>query len=253
MSPRFLVQLEGGKANVSLARLAEVAEALDTSLVSLLAGLGPVSDAPDRAASVVLAAPGDVQDRLLARLDATPTKVALIGLRGAGKTTIGRTAAETLGLPFVQLDREIESAAGLSLATIFELHGPEGYRERARTALRNTLRHEGPAIVEVGGSVILDEVCEQLLWSEAVVVWLSAPPNAHLERVAAQGDTRPMAGHRHALAEIEAILGAREPIHRRAHVHVDTANGLQVAVEAVIGAARSLTDARQPASFSSDS
>lgn len=240
MSARFLLQLEGGKANVSLVRLSEVAAALDLSLVSLLAGLGPGADATDRVAGAVRVMSAAAQDRLVAQVAGSSGKLALIGLRGAGKTTIGEAAAAALGVEFVVLDRAVEEASGMSLALLFELHGPEGYRARAREVLRAVLRQPGRTIVEVGGSVVLDEVSAGLLWSEAHVVWLSAAPEAHLDRVARQGDTRPMAGHEDALADVRTILEAREAVHRTAHIHVDTMIGLNLAVQAVIKAGHSL-------------
>lgn len=241
MSPRFLVQLEGGKTNVSLVRLAEVAEALEVSLVSLVAGLGPAADAADRVARAVREMPASAQDRLVAEVCAGPEKLALIGLRGAGKSTLGRAAADALDQPFVELDREVERATGLTLGALFEMHGPEGYRARAREVLRAVLREPGPGIVEIGGSLVLDPPSEELLWAEARVVWLQASPQEHLERVAAQGDSRPASGHRDALGEIESILAAREPTYRRAHLHIDTAVGLEAGVVAVTEAGRQLT------------
>ncbi|MCO4744843.1 MAG: helix-turn-helix domain-containing protein [Proteobacteria bacterium] len=250
MSPRFLVQLESGQANVSLTRLSEVAEALEVSLVSLVAGLGPESDAPDRVARAVRGMPAALQDRVVARVSGSDEKVALIGLRGAGKSSIGAAAAQALGIEFVVLDRAVEAASGLSLAMLFEIHGPEGYRVRARAVLREVLRRPGRAVVEIGGSLVMDEASADLLWSEARVVWLSATPAAHLERVAKQGDTRPMAGHQDARAEITALLTAREVVHKRAHHHVDTMLGLNPSVEAVIQAARALFD---PTALSTES
>lgn len=238
LSPRFAVQLEAGQANPSLSRLADVARALDCSMVTLLSGLGPHTDEPDRAARLVAELPPHARERAVSRLAPSPTRVALIGLRGAGKSTIGAQAAQALGCPFMRLDEEVERRTGLSLGTLFELQGPEGYRDRARETLQALLDAPGHGIVEIGGSLVMDEAARSLLWSRAVVIWLSASPASHLGRVAAQGDTRPMAGHGDARAEIEAILAGRRSVHEQAHHHIDTDIGLNHAVEAVIRASR---------------
>lgn len=204
LSPRFLVQLERGDANPSLQRLLDLAGALEM----------PLSE-------------------LLADLDA-PAKVALVGLRGAGKSSVGAALSEALGWPFVSLDQVIEERAGMRLGDLFEFQGPEGYRAQAEGAVRQVLDHSGPAIIEVGGSLVLEEVAWRMLLGGAEVVWLQASPEAHLERVRQQGDLRPMSGWANPLAELQRILERRAPLYGQAHRTLDTeALGVQGCVRAI--------------------
>jgi len=239
LSPRYLVQLESGQANVSLNRLAPLAEALEVSLVSLLAGLGPVRDPVDRIASATRDLDPERQLELLKAIDSAPAKVALIGLRGAGKTTIGRAAARLLGCPFILLDDLVQERAGMSLAEIFEFHGADRYRELCVDALKDVLDEE-PGVLEVGGSVVQDPHAWELLDRNSRVIWLQATPEEHLQRVIAQGDLRPMEGRGDALGELRAILRDREPLYARAEIHIDTdATGVEEAVARVASLARS--------------
>ena len=239
VSPRFLVQLESGEGNVSVRRLADVAGALGASLVSLLAGLGPVDDLADRFAAKALSLdPVGAADLLDGLRLPSIAKVSLLGLRGAGKTAVGRQAAARIGCPFVELDRRVEEQAGMTLAEVFEYHGPERYRELSVAALRQVLAQPAAVVLEVGGSVVLDPTVLELLDSRTRLVWLRATAEEHLRRVRAQGDTRPMAGRADPLGELRAILAAREPLYARAAHHVDTVNaGEMGAVDAVVAVA----------------
>jgi XRE family aerobic/anaerobic benzoate catabolism transcriptional regulator len=147
--------------------------------------------------------------------------VALLGLRGAGKSTIGPKLAERLGLPFVELDRVIEQAAGLSLAELFELHGEAYYRRLERETL-GTLLSGGGVVVATGGSLVSDRETYQMLRERATTVWLRARPEDHFSRVLTQGDRRPMAAHPHAMSELKALLAARERLYAQADHTVDT-------------------------------
>jgi XRE family aerobic/anaerobic benzoate catabolism transcriptional regulator len=194
VSERFLAQLESGQGNISLARFAEVAAALSVAPAELLAG---TEQAGGRA------------------------PVALLGVRGAGKSSVGAALAVRLGAPFVELDQEIEQGAGLSLAEIFELHGEAHYRRLERDALHRAL--DGSSVVlATGGSIVSDAGSYALLRERARTVWLRASAEDHWERVVRQGDRRPMAENPHAFAQLRELLSAREPLYARAHHIVDT-------------------------------
>ncbi len=216
VSERFLAELEGGRGNVSVTRLQDIALALGTSAAELLSAEA-VSESGAGAARVV----------------------SLLGLRGAGKSTIGRRVAERLGVAFVELDARIEQAAGMSLAGLFELHGAAYFRRVERQALVDFLSAREGAVLSTGGGIVTDEETFAILRRETRTVWLKARPEDHLARVRAQGDTRPMANHRDALSDLRRILAAREPLYARADATVDTsALGVAGSVRAVLEAAR---------------
>jgi XRE family aerobic/anaerobic benzoate catabolism transcriptional regulator len=158
--------------------------------------------------------------------------VALLGLRGAGKSTIGAKLAQRLGVPFVELDEMVERAAGLSLEGIFSLHGEAYYRRLAREVLTSFLADAGAAVLATGGSVVTDREAFRLLKMRCRTVWLKATPEEHWQRVLAQGDERPGAASPHAQAELRALLKAREPLYAQAELAVDTSKlGVAAAVE----------------------
>jgi XRE family aerobic/anaerobic benzoate catabolism transcriptional regulator len=196
LSPRFLVQVESGEGNISVLKLAGLARALGTTSAALLSE-------PD---------------------ESGPHTIALLGLRGAGKTTIGRKLARRLRLPFVELDKRIEQAAGLTLDEIFALHGEAYYRRLERETLERVL-DEGPLVLATGGGLPTSPETWALLKRRARTVWLRARPEDHWNRVVQQGDKRPMRDHPGAMAELRRLLAAREPLYAEAHHTVDTARG----------------------------
>jgi XRE family aerobic/anaerobic benzoate catabolism transcriptional regulator len=213
LSVRFLAQLEHGQGNISLARFAAVADALGVELVDLLRAPGPE----------------------LARA----RHVALLGLRGAGKSTIGARLARALGVPFVELDNLVAGAAGLGLTELFMLHGEAYYRRLTRRTLRRFLADAPPSVLATGGSIVHDREALRALQERTVTVWLRARPEDHWNRVIQQGDRRPMAGSPHAYAELCALLAAREPLYASAQVTVDTtAEGVDGAVRAIRAAVK---------------
>jgi XRE family aerobic/anaerobic benzoate catabolism transcriptional regulator len=200
VSERFLAQLEAGDGNISLRRFADVAHALGTSPSVLLAA----ADAPS---------------------DVRP--IALLGVRGAGKSSVGSALAKRLGVAFVELDQRIEQTAGLPLGELFALHGEAYYRRIEREVLAQLLADPPAMVLATGGSIVNDPTNYALLRARCRTVWLSARPEDHWNRVVAQGDQRPMAENPHAFAELRALLAAREKLYARADHTIDT-TGLRV-------------------------
>ena len=159
---------------------------------------------------------GSAQDERMKR-------IALIGLRGAGKSTLGAKLAKALGAPFVELDREVEREAGTSLSEIFLLYGQAGYRRYERRCLERVLEKNDRAVIATGGSIVSEPGTYELLLSACFTVWLKAEPEEHMARVIAQGDTRPMAGNDQAMEDLRRILEGRAVLYRQADVTVDTA------------------------------
>lgn len=216
LSERFLIDVEGGKANVSVLRLAEIAAALGSRTGELL-------DAAEKSATEKL-----------------PPTIALVGLRGAGKTTLGKRLAQKLGVTFVELDERIVEEAGMSLSTLFEVHGEARFRELERLTLERVLTRESPCVVATSGSIVTDERSYSLLRERAITVWLRASPEDHFSRVEAQGDRRPMQGRPRAMAELRDILRSRETLYARAAHKVDTsALTLAKATERLVALTRS--------------
>ncbi len=207
VSSRFLAQLEAGTGNISLLRLEQVAMALGVPLLQIFSA--PAAD-----------------DAL---------RIALLGLRGAGKSTVGQSLARRLRVPFIELDALIEEAAGLSLGQIFELHGEGYFRRLERETLARFLSAGRPAILATGGGLVADPDTYALLRSTCTTVWLSARAEDHYARVLAQGDRRPMADHPHAMAELRALLVSRQGLYEMAELRVDTsAMTVRAAVAAIL-------------------
>jgi len=206
VSRRFLVQLELGAGNPTVMRLADVCEALAMPLGALFQG--QVHTAMDT--------------------------VALVGLRGAGKSTVGQALATKLKMEFVELDERVEREAGMSTAEIFEFRGPTFYRELEASVLDGVLSSSGSQVVAVGGGLVTAPASWRRLRELSFTVWLSASPSSHLLRVRAQGDLRPMAGRPDALDELSAILRERTDLYSMAAMVVDTdALGVGGSVDAI--------------------
>jgi XRE family aerobic/anaerobic benzoate catabolism transcriptional regulator len=158
----------------------------------------------------------------LVREEADDKCIALLGLRGAGKSTLGARLAAELGLPFVELDREVEKEAGASLGEVFAMYGQEAFRRFERRALERVLGQHPEAVIAVGGGLVTDPGTYQLLLDRCRCVWLKASPEEHMARVIAQGDMRPFKGRTAALQEIRTLLEDRNSLYRRAGATVDT-------------------------------
>lgn len=231
VSERYLAQLEAGKGNASILLLKAIAEAMNVAIDDLVDALDerPVeylllrdrlraaSEETLRRMNTSISTAGDAGDQ-------QPTRIALIGLRGAGKSTIGAALAKRAGVPFVELVQEIERAAGMSVNEIFSLGGQKAYRRFERDALSATLEHFDRAVVAVGGSLVSEPETYELLLKSCYTVWLTASPQEHMERVLAQGDHRPMARHRNAMADLKRILKERKALYSRANVRVDSSH-----------------------------
>ena len=234
VSKRFLIQLESGESNVSIVRLSDVAKALDCSLVTLLRGLSGKRDLLDNVAVAVHEMPLSQQAEFRKRFN-PKSKIALIGLRGAGKTTVGRGVSKRVGCEFIELDRLVETREGMSVAEMFEYHGADWFAKASLEALRSVVREDGKAVIEVGGSMVLDTGAWEEISNHCQSIWLKASPETHIERVLAQGDTRPMAGRADPLGELRRILTDRTPIYERAHLHLDTEGlGIDGSITAVL-------------------
>jgi XRE family aerobic/anaerobic benzoate catabolism transcriptional regulator len=230
VSERHLAQLEAGEGNVSIVLLRRIAAALHVSLVELFS---PETDEP-------------VEKRLIQRfLERLPAhrledvvfrlmrdfgheekvrrmRIALIGLRGAGKSTLGARLGQELNVRFVELDREIERETGMPLAEIFSLYGQGGYRAIERRTLERVLQEHDRLVLSVGGGVVSEKETYEYLLLHGYTVWIKAQPEEHMSRVIEQGDLRAMAGSDRAMEDLRRILESREPLYRKADMVLDT-------------------------------
>jgi len=233
VSLRFLAQLESGQANPSILILRRIAAAMGFPADDLLSDqpLRPVEQRLLMQLMNRLSEPDLRAAReLLARhfgydgSNVQGSYITLIGLRGAGKTTLGHRLAKHLGVPFFELDREVEREYGATIGEILQLHGQPGYRRFEREALQRVLAEHPSAVIETGGGLAADPQTLRLLLEGSVAVWIRATPEEHMQRVIDQGDLRPMARSREAMSELKDILAAREPFYRQAHLHLDTSS-----------------------------
>jgi len=238
ISERYIAQLESGKGNVSIVLLRRVSNAMGAHLEDLIPSSDP---APEWQGDwhvirdlLRKASPGQIAQakEVLAGGDASAQHasfcgIALIGLRGAGKSTLGKVLAKKIGWKFVELNKEIEAQNGLSVAEIIALYGQEGFRRMEQAALQSLLARKELMVLATGGGIVSEPLTFDLILSSFYTVWLKAEPEEHMGRVRRQGDLRPMADDRSAMAELRNILLSREPLYARAAAVVDTA-GLSV-------------------------
>jgi len=229
VSERYLAQLEGGEGNASVLLLRNVARALGMPLTELIDAREAsveqrlirrfVEELPlHRLEDVLFRLMRDFGEEAAARRK----RIALVGLRGAGKSTLGSSLAALLHHPFVELDREIETEAGISLSEVFLLYGQAGYRRIERRCLDRVIGAHTEMVMTVGGGIVSEPDTYNVLLQHCYTVWVRASPDEHMARVVAQGDLRPMQGHAEAMADLKRILDAREPLYRKADVTVDT-------------------------------
>jgi XRE family transcriptional regulator, aerobic/anaerobic benzoate catabolism transcriptional regulator len=233
VSERYLAQLETGQGNISILLLRQVAQALDLPLYALLQDGAEQSEDLTRTADFLAKLSGDklqrAREMLLREFSAVDPvarrhRIAIVGLRGAGKSTLGGMLATQLGVPFIELDRVIEQHSGLGLSVIFDLYGQSGFRRLERECLDQVLQRHPTFVLATGGSLVSEGATYERLLGDCFTVWLHATPEDHMQRVIAQGDTRPMSENREAMSELKNILAVREPLYRRADVTVDTSS-----------------------------
>jgi XRE family aerobic/anaerobic benzoate catabolism transcriptional regulator len=231
ISERYIAQLEGGKGNVSIVLLRRVSNAMGAHLEDLIPSAEPapdwavIRDLLRKATAGQIAQAKDV----LAGGSASAQRrhafagIALIGLRGAGKSTLGKMLAKKIGWSFVELNKEIEAQNGLSVAEVIALYGQEGFRRMEQAALGQLLARKELMVLATGGGIVSEPLTFDLILSSFYTIWLKAEPEEHMARVRSQGDLRPMADDRSAMAELRNILLSREPLYARASAVVDTA------------------------------
>lgn len=236
VSERHLANLEYGVGNASILVLLQVAGALHCSLAELLGDvttstpewlmlrelLEKRDDATLRSVRVAVGELLGTGGAQVAGKSGRSTRVALVGLRGAGKSTLGRLLGEDLDFPFIELSREIERFAGCSIAEIQALYGQNAYRRYERRALEETIQLYTEAVIAIPGGLVSDPATFNQLLSHCTTVWLSADPEDHMKRVAAQGDMRPMAASREAMEDLKGILAGRAAFYSKADFRVDT-------------------------------
>jgi XRE family aerobic/anaerobic benzoate catabolism transcriptional regulator len=234
ISERYIAQLESGKGNVSIVLLRRVSNAMGAHLEDLIPASEPAPDWPVIRDLVRKATPSQIAHakEILAGNGATQRQmafagIALIGLRGAGKSTLGKLLAKKIGWSFVELNKEIEQQNGLSVAEIIALYGQEGFRRMEQAALGQLLARKELMVLATGGGIVSEPLTFDLILSSFYTIWLKAEPEEHMARVRRQGDLRPMADDRSAMAELRTILLSRDPLYARASAVVDTA-GLTV-------------------------
>jgi XRE family transcriptional regulator, aerobic/anaerobic benzoate catabolism transcriptional regulator len=230
VSERYIAQLESGLGNISVLLLRQVAHALHLPLTDLLQPgneqtreLGMIRQMLEKMPEAKLAALRKKLMREINQSEAKPKdRIALIGLRGAGKSTLGAMLAKTLQLPFIELDKEIEKTAGMDQGEIFLLYGASGYRRLENQSLEKIIKQNNRAIISIGGGVVTETDTYNQLLENCYTVWVKANPEEHMARVIAQGDTRPMRDHKEAMQDLKNILTGREPLYARADLTLDT-------------------------------
>ncbi len=230
ISERYITQIESGKGNISIVLLRHVAAALGLPLARLVEDESPTPEMTLVRQFLARLSPAQLEEahtslaeRFASDASGLRTqRIALVGLRGAGKTTLGAALAREKGVPFFELDREVERLSGTSIGVILELYGQQAYRRYELQALQELLESHPRFVVATGGSLVSETATYELLLRHCFTVWIRATPEEHMERVIAQGDRRPMAGSDQAMDDLRRILEERTPLYARADLMVDT-------------------------------
>jgi XRE family transcriptional regulator, aerobic/anaerobic benzoate catabolism transcriptional regulator len=231
ISERYVTQIESGKGNVSIAILRQIASALGVPMSKLVTE-EPASPEMEFLARLSPAQLREAYETLAKKSASRANRVALVGLRGAGKTTLGAALAKAREVPFFELDREIERLSGTSLGALIEMYGQQAYRRYELQALQELLEKHPRFVVATGGGIVSEPATYELLLRECLTIWVRTTPEEHMGRVLAQGDKRPMAGSAQAMEDLRRILDERTPLYERADLTVDTTG---TTVDEVIG------------------
>jgi len=230
-SERYLAQIESGQGNPSVLILKSIAQALDVPIIELLprangrpAAMTHVLDVLARTPVAELPALAELIESHAARHVAADRarRIALVGLRGAGKSTLGRRLADELACPFIELDRLVEQDYGACIPDLIEIAGLATFRRYERACLERVIDEHDTAVIATAGGIVSDAETYALLLRRSHTVWVRASPDEHMKRVMEQGDFRPMAQNREAMADLVAILEARRPDYARAQAELDT-------------------------------
>jgi XRE family transcriptional regulator, aerobic/anaerobic benzoate catabolism transcriptional regulator len=229
VSERYLAQLEAGLGNCSIVLLRRIARAIGLPVTQLVQeGAEPALDLVLLSQFLERLPPDRLVEarKLVTEHFSSPSedrrRVALIGLRGSGKSTLGQLLAERLGVPFIELDREIERRSGANLSEIFDMFGQETFRRAEREALDDVLRRHPHFVIATSGSIVTEPGTLELLLASCFTIWVRAEPEEHMKRVMAQGDMRPMANNARAMDDLVSILKSREPLYAKAEAVVAT-------------------------------
>ena len=232
LSERYLAQIEGGSGNPSAIVLKAIADAIDSAVIDLIPRGAARSEAFSDILDLLARAPASelpaIADTIRSRLAAASSsdrgrRIALVGLRGAGKSTLGRALADHLGCPFVELNRVVEQDYGASVPLLIEMSGLTTFRRYERACLERVIAENEAAVIATAGGIVANADTYALLLRRTHTVWIKAKPDEHMSRVMKQGDFRPMAQNREAMSDLIAILDARRDDYARAEAVLDTA------------------------------
>lgn len=242
VSQRYLAQLESGSGNISIGLLARVANALDFQIEWLVSKDDPWDSELSMARYLLGNATQEQRSQVIKMLQPetgnTPkaNRIAFIGLRGAGKSTLGRLSSDALEIPFLELNECVEQLAGMPVHEVFALYGQEGYRQLERQSLEQTISTHETLILAVAGGIVSNPETYNTLLQYFHTVWLRADPEDHMSRVRGQGDERPMTGKADAMDDLQNILSSREGLYARADIEINTTGvTLTKSLEHVLG------------------